>query len=101
MRGQVLHRREGLLGGGPVAAAESGDGGQAGAVGGGRYGAGHGDAEAGAGFEGGLLDGGGLAGPLLVGTQAHPGLRSRPARPNPLFAALARAAADRAPLTVT
>ncbi|MCG0068296.1 CTP synthase, partial [Streptomyces tricolor] len=34
--------------------------------------------------------------PYLVGTQAHPELRSRPTRPNPLFTGLVRAALARA-----
>ena len=33
--------------------------------------------------------------PYMVGTQAHPELRSRPTRPHPLFAGLARAAVER------
>jgi CTP synthase len=33
--------------------------------------------------------------PYLVGTQAHPELRSRPTRPHPLFAGLVRAAIER------
>jgi CTP synthase len=33
--------------------------------------------------------------PYLVGTQAHPELRSRPTRPHPLFAGLIRAAVER------
>ena len=34
--------------------------------------------------------------PFLVGTQAHPELRSRPTRPHPLFAGLIAAAVERA-----
>ena len=33
--------------------------------------------------------------PFLVGTQAHPELRSRPTRPHPLFAGLIAAAVER------
>ncbi|MEK8170515.1 hypothetical protein NKH77_15610 [Streptomyces sp. M19] len=33
--------------------------------------------------------------PYLVGTQAHPELRSRPTRPHPLFAGLVKAAVER------